>query len=93
MLDPRPQLTFYGRRGCSLCDEMRSALQALLEERVTRGLLIPSVRDVDVDGDAGLQARYGALVPVVQLGVSELPLVTSARQLSVFLDRSMPRLA
>jgi hypothetical protein len=48
---------------------------------------------VDVDADPGLQARYGALVPVVAVGEQELPLVTSGRQLRAFLATTLPRIA
>jgi glutaredoxin len=93
MLEPRPQLTFYGRRGCHLCEDMRAALQGVLEERARRGELTPVIRDVDVDDDPETRERYGALVPVVALRGQELPLVMTARQLALFLDRTMPRIA
>ena len=68
-------------------------LQWALEERATRSEPVPSVREVDVDTDAVLQERYGALVPVVVLGAAELPLVTSGRQLRAFLAAALPRVA
>ncbi len=68
-------------------------LQWALEERAARGALVPSVREIDVDSDPDLRERYGALVPVVVIGASELPLVTSGRQLRAFLAAAMPRVA
>jgi len=68
-------------------------LQWALEERAAQGEVVPRVREVDVDGDPDLRTRYGALVPVVVIGASELPLVTSGRQLRAFLDATLPRLA
>ena len=70
-----------------------TASQWILEERATRGEVVPVVRDIDVSADPDLEARYGALVPVVAMGDAELPLVTSARQLRAFLDATLPRLA
>jgi len=89
----RPELVFYSRATCDPCAEARQMLQWALEERAAQGALVPRVREVDVDTDPDLRTRYGALVPVVVLGTSELPLVTSVRQLRAFLDASLPRLA
>ena len=68
-------------------------LQWALEERAAQGALVPDVRELDVDADPDLRTRYGALVPVVAIGASEMPLVTSGRQLRAFLDATLPRLA
>jgi glutaredoxin len=84
-------LLLYTRRTCDPCIELRETLQWALEERVTAGQLVPVVREIDIDTDPDLQQRYGALVPVVALGATELPLVTSGRQLRAFLDATMPR--
>ena len=89
----RPVLTFYGRQHCEPCTEARTTLQWVLEERASRGEVVPSVVDVDVSTDADLEARYGGLVPVVAVASAELPLVTSGRQLRAFLDATLPRLA
>jgi hypothetical protein len=90
---PRPVLTVFRRAGCTLCDEIRPVVQAALEERAARGEQTPLVREVDVDADADLRARYGDLVPVLALSGLELPLAMSSRQVRAFLDRSLPRLA
>ena len=84
---------FYGRSTCTPCTEARRNLQWILEERATRGELVPVVRDLDVATAPDLERRYGALVPVVAIGDAELPLVTSIRQLRAFLDASLPQLA
>ena len=68
-------------------------LQWALEERAAQGEVVPSVREVDADGDPALRERYGALVPVVTIGQQELPLVTSGRQLRAFLATALPRIA
>jgi hypothetical protein len=84
-------LLLYTRRTCEPCTEMRDALQWALEARASAGQVVPMVRELDVDADPDLQLRYGALVPVVAVGATELPLVTSGRQLRAFLDATMPR--
>ena len=52
------RLTLYRRSYCHLCDEMLAALGTL------RGEFGFAVEVVDVDGDAALEQRFGALVPV-----------------------------
>ena len=65
-------ITLYGRAGCHLCDEARSAILALREESPTFEL-----REIDIDQDDALHARYLERIPVVALDgevVSELAL-------------------
>jgi glutaredoxin len=50
-------IVFYTRRGCSLCDKARSAMQAA-------GM---SFDEVDIATDPGLEAEYGWLIPVVEV--------------------------
>ncbi len=55
------EVTLYGRHGCHLCVEAEAALAraaARFPIRVTK---------VDVDGDAGLEKRYGHELPVVAI--------------------------
>lgn len=61
------ELQLYGRRYCHLCDEMAAALAAL----PTAGREF-SVRFVDIDDDPVLEERYGADIPVLAHGDSEL---------------------
>jgi hypothetical protein len=89
----RPVLQFFGREHCEPCAEARRSLQWILEDRASRGELVPVVRDLDVSGVPELEARYGALVPVVVIGEAELALVTSSRQLRAFLDATLPGIA
>ena len=60
------RLTLYGRGYCHLCDDMRQALQPLLEE------FGASLVEIDVDSDPALEDRYGELVPVLLGGEDEL---------------------
>ena len=88
-----PTLDFYARTGCELCDEARADLQAALEQRVRRGDPIVRVHDVDIDTDADLMERYGALIPVLSLSGQELTLAMGRRSIEIFLDRVLGRLA
>ena len=56
------ELTIYTRAGCHLCEEMKAELAPVLRE-FSLGL-----REVDVDTDAALSARFGEEVPVLFLG-------------------------
>ena len=56
------ELTLYGKPGCHLCDEARAALVELGAE----------VTEVDVSTDPGLHARYGELIPVVEVDGEEV---------------------
>ena len=86
-------LLFYTRDGCELCAESRDVLQAALEARVLRGDPIARVREVDIATDSELTARYGDLIPVIELNGQELPLAMGRRAIDGFLDRVLPRLA
>jgi hypothetical protein len=57
-----PALVLYVREGCHLCDSFAIELGLELDGG-TEG-----IRIVDVDGDAGLAARYGLRVPVLEYG-------------------------
>ena len=65
-------VTLYSRPGCHLCDEAREAIAAL------QGELPPfELREVNIDEDDQLHARYLELIPVVEVDgqlVSELVL-------------------
>jgi hypothetical protein len=67
-MSPRsaPRLTLLVRAGCHLCDEMRDALAPLASAAGC------AVEEIDVDADPALEARWGALVPVLLAGEREL---------------------
>ena len=90
---PVATLQFYRRDECSLCDEARDALQAVLEERVRRGDPIPRVREINLSGQPELEADYGPRLPVLAIGSDEIGLATSERAIGTFLDRVLGRLA
>lgn len=88
-----PTVLLYMRDGCHLCEETRDVLQAALEARVLRGEPIARVREVDIDADPELKARFGDLIPVLALNGTELPLAMGRRAIDAFFDRVLPRLA
>jgi glutaredoxin len=65
-------VVLYSRPGCHLCDEARAAILALREQ----GLRF-QLREIDIESDDGLMARYFERIPVVNVDgeqVSELVL-------------------
>ncbi|MGA7950559.1 MAG: glutaredoxin family protein [Thiobacillaceae bacterium] len=62
----RPELILYGRTGCHLCEAMAEELQPYLEHH---GL---SLRQIDISGQAALEARYGWDIPVLAYGTEEV---------------------
>ena len=60
------KLTVYSRAYCHLCDDMIAGLREL------QAAIPLELEVIDVDGDAGLEARYGELVPVLAAGGAEL---------------------
>jgi glutaredoxin len=59
-------VTLYSRPGCHLCEEARAAL-----ERV-RAVAPFVLREVDIETDDALHARYLERIPVVALDGAEL---------------------
>ncbi len=56
-LSDEPRLTLFQRDDCPLCD---AALEVMALARA------PDFTSVWIDGDAGLEARYGDRVPVLR---------------------------
>jgi glutaredoxin len=55
-------VTLYTRPGCHLCEEAKAAITPLLRE------FGASLREVNIDEDSDLKARYGWDVPVIFIG-------------------------
>ena len=93
MAPPLPDLVLYTRPGCELCDEARDSIQSVLEDRAARGLPVPRRVERDIDREPDLQASYGPVIPVVELGDVRLDLAVSAgrirRLLSQVLDEGV----
>ncbi len=60
------RLVLYGRAWCHLCDDMRAALEPLIDGAGVR------LDVIDIDSDPALQARYDEWVPVLVLDGVEL---------------------
>ena len=58
-----PVATLYTRDGCHLCDEARQQLLALRD-----GGLDMELREVDIEDDDGLHARFLERIPVIEVG-------------------------
>ena len=59
-------VTLYSRPGCHLCDDARAALERLRAE-------VPfEIREIDIESDDALHARYLERIPVVALDGEEL---------------------
>ena len=55
-------LTLYSRPGCHLCDEMKKQIAPLVAK------FHANLREVNIDDDPILRARYNEEVPVLFLG-------------------------
>jgi glutaredoxin len=53
------EVTLYTRPGCHLCEEAKAAMAPLLRE------FGASLREVNIEGDAVLEERYGWDIPVI----------------------------
>ena len=83
---PLPELILYTRPGCGLCDETRSMLQVLLEDRATRGARIAHFRERDIAADPAMEREMFDRIPVVELQGRRLEFATSMSRLRGFLD-------
>ena len=86
---PLPTLRFYERDGCHLCDEARQALQAVLEERVIAGLIVPRVHPVDIAANPETEREYGYRIPVLAMAGRELSLAMGERAIRRFLAEAL----
>jgi len=59
-------LTVMGRQWCHLCHDLLQALRPLVDELGWR------IKEVDIDLDPALEARWDEWVPVVLAGETEL---------------------
>jgi Glutaredoxin-like domain (DUF836) len=82
---PLPDLVLYGRPGCELCDETRTFLRALLDERAEAGRPAPTLVERDIETDPDWERAYFASIPVVELGDRRLEVATSVAKLRRFL--------
>jgi glutaredoxin len=59
-------VTLYGKPGCHLCTDARSAVERVREQRPFE------LREVDVTLDPALHREYGERIPVLALNDEEL---------------------
>ena len=59
-------VTLYTRPGCHLCEEAKAQITPLLEKAGAR------LREVNIDSDPVLRARYDYDVPVIFLGARKV---------------------
>jgi glutaredoxin len=59
-------VTLYGRDGCHLCDDARATLERIRLDRPF------ALREVDIESDPALHARYLERIPVIALDGEEL---------------------
>jgi glutaredoxin len=94
---PGPEISLYTRPGCGLCEEARTTLQGILEDRAARGGAIATVREIDITTDPDLEARFFDIIPVVEMGGRRLDLAISPAKLRRFvadaLDAATNRIA
>jgi glutaredoxin len=89
MSGPFPVVVLYSKPGCSLCDETRELLGALLAERAQAGLASPPVEERDITTDPAWEAAFFLEIPVVEIGARRLPLAISARALRRLLAEAL----
>ena len=74
---PLPDLVLYARPQCSLCDEARQAIDAVIADRRERGLPVPAVVERNIEDDPELHRRLLERIQVVELGEARVELVVS----------------
>jgi hypothetical protein len=85
---PLPDLVLYARPGCSLCDEARDAIEAVLDDRKARGLAVPRLEERDIEADPELHRRYLDRIPVVELGNQRVELVVTVGKVRRLLNEA-----
>ena len=83
---PLPDLFFYTRDGCHLCDESRDLIALLLAERAEAGKPVPHVVERDIDANDDLLRAFFDAIPVVELAGRRIELALSAAKIRRLLD-------
>ena len=79
------QLTLYTRKDCCLCEEMKGVV------RQVAGQLPLEMEEIDVDGSADLQEKYGNEVPLLFInGRKAFKYRVTERKLKDRLKREVP---
>jgi hypothetical protein len=75
---PLPVLFVYGRPGCHLCDESRTLVDAILDDRRRAGLPAPEVAERDITTNPEWERAFFVTIPVLELDGRRLELAVSA---------------
>jgi glutaredoxin len=76
------RVTLYGRPGCHLCDDARTAVATARDRRAF------ALEEVDISLDPRLERRYRERIPVLAIdGEEALELLVEAEELIRRLDR------
>lgn len=78
-------VTLYTRKDCKLCDEVKAEL-ADLQAKYPHRLV-----EVDIDTDSALVAKYGATIPVVEVGPYTLQAPITRQKLQVTIGAAFDR--
>jgi hypothetical protein len=92
-MPPLPDLVLYARPGCSLCDEAREAIEAVIDDRKARGLAVPRLEERDIEADPELHRRYLDRIPVVELGNQRVELVVTVGKVRRLLNEAFGSVA
>jgi hypothetical protein len=84
-----PLVVLYRRTGCHLCDDARTALDAILDARGAAGLGGVEVVERDIDADDDLRRRLTSSIPVIEIGDRTLELAISPGKLRRFVDEAL----
>jgi uncharacterized membrane protein len=78
-------VTLYTRKDCKLCDEVKADLNELQAQYPHRLI------EVDIDSDSALRAKYGQIIPVVEVGPFTLNAPISRQKLQMTLGAALDR--
>jgi hypothetical protein len=76
-----PDLIFYAKPGCHLCEQARGMVDDLLRVRAAVGLPVPLVEERDITSDQSWERAFFDKIPVVDLGGRREELVISPARL------------
>ena len=78
-------VTLYTRKDCKLCDEVKADLNELQSQYPHR------LVEVDIDVDAVLVAKYGEVIPVVEVGPYSLKAPITRQKLQMTIGAAFDR--
>ncbi len=86
---PTPDVILYARPGCGLCDETRTVLRALRDERRDLRVSVPRLVERDISEDPDLERRFFDRIPVVEIGHRRLELAVGPAKLRRLLREAL----